>query len=379
MMRTGSKKQTTVEREQRTVLRARPRILVEGVGHAAGHAMVRDLSQLGFEIIGLDSPPNLRSPYFDDYRSYSSPLDEGFADRLLAIISELAPDVVLPLSTKMARILSENAVPQAIVPPADAFHAAFDKMRTQSECRRLGIPAPRILELAEARELVVRGESVVVKPALDMQDARGVVFVSKPEELDAAVDSCRTHFGEPLIQEFIPGGAEQMRTALVLFDKESQLIAHFTTRKVRQMPYTGGNTAASVSTQDRSLVESVLPFFEKFRWRGPAEVEFKVDPRDGKAKVIEVNPRFPGYVRFPIGCGLRVPTLAVLDALGRPLPTDRSYQVDARYVRPDRYLRSIAGELRREKHRLAVLRRVMAELTADRFGILRTFFRSLFF
>ncbi len=157
-----------------------------------------------------------------------------------------------------------------------------------------------------------------------------------------------------------------MLTAVVLFDRDTRLIAHFTTRKMRQTPHTGGNTAASVSTDDRKLVDQMMPFFEKWRWRGPAEVELKLDPRDGQAKVIEVNPRFPGYLRFPIGCGLKLPTLAVLETLGRPLPAGIGYKLDARYFEPALYLRSAAGELRHSKNKLGVIRRLFAELTGGR-------------
>ena len=107
------------------------------------------------------------------------------------------------------------------------------------------------------------------------------------------------------MEEFIPGGPDAMRTVVVLFDRRTRLVAHFTTRKLRQLPATGGMTTMSVSTDDRALVELVLPLFAAWRWEGPAEVELKIDARDGRAKLIEVNPRLPAYLAFAIRCGLQ--------------------------------------------------------------------------
>jgi biotin carboxylase len=159
-----------------------------------------------------------------------------------------------------------------------------------------------------------------------------VAFCRDAAELSQALAVCRT-FGEPVVQEYIPGGTDAMRTVVLLFDQKTRLVAHFTTQKLEQHPATGGVTAMSVSTDDRELVELVLPFFESLGWRGPAEVELKVDDRDGQAKVIEVNPRLPGYVGFAVACGLHLPRLAVQVALGET-PAVSGYAVGRRYVHP---------------------------------------------
>ena len=181
-------------------------------------------------------------------------------------------------------------------------------------------------------------------------------FCHDADELRRAWAVCH-RFGAPIVQELIPGDTQAMRTVVLLFDRRTQLVAHFTTRKLEQYPGSGGVTAMSVSTDEPTLVEAVLPFFETLRWQGPAEVELKVDARDGKAKVIEVNPRLPGYVAFPIACGLPLPRLAALVALGES-PSAPAYAVGQRYVQPMLVLKSLvqawragevtAGRLRRD-------------------------------
>jgi hypothetical protein len=93
----------------------------------------------------------------------------------------------------------------------------------------------------------------------------------------------------------------------VVFSRKSQLLSAFTTKKVRQWPASGGVTVVSRGTVDADLVKQVLPFFEHWKWCGPAEVELKTDSRTGQSKVMEINPRFPGYVRLLIESGLDLP------------------------------------------------------------------------
>jgi SAM-dependent methyltransferase len=78
----------------------------------------------------------------------------------------------------------------------------------------------------------------------------------------------------------------------------------------------GGVTACGISTLEQGLVDQFLPFFTNWHWRGPAEVELKRDARDGVFKVIEINPRFPGYLRLPSVCGIELAVLAARSVVG---------------------------------------------------------------
>jgi predicted ATP-grasp superfamily ATP-dependent carboligase len=252
-------------------------------------------------------------------------------------------DAVLPMQSWIARVLSgdlERVERQLAVnlPNHAAFRAAYDNQRTIEQCHALDIPAPRLLQVHEP------GNIAVVKPRADVGAGLGVAICRGPEEMAYAIEACRP-FGQPVVQEYIPGGVEAMRTVVLLFDRGSRLVGWFTTRKLRSRPATGGVTTLSVSTNDYELVSLVMPFFETWRWRGPAEVELKVDPRDGRAKVIEVNPRFPGYIGFAVHCGLHLPRLAAQAALGKVDPSG-GYALGRKFVNPWLHVKAVAAELR---------------------------------
>jgi predicted ATP-grasp superfamily ATP-dependent carboligase len=69
-------------------------------------------------------------------------------------------------------------------------------------------------------------------------------------------------------------------------------------------------------------------------YRGMFSAEFKLDPRDGVFKLIEVNARAWWYVDFAARCGADVCRLAYADALAEPLEAQSAYAVGKRLVYP---------------------------------------------
>jgi predicted ATP-grasp superfamily ATP-dependent carboligase len=279
--------------------------------------------------------------------------------------------VLLPVGTRSvwaaARQHDDFAAVTALnVPTAAAFRAAYVKSACVAECAALGIPCPEVHPRSRARALLAGGGAVtlVVKPDIDVGGAAGVEYVRTPAELDAALARCTRRFGGALIQEYIPGGPDAMKTVILLFGPDASLAAAFTARKLRQWPPAGGTTGASCSTRERDLVDLVLPFFRKWRWRGAAEAEFKLDARDGRHKLIEINPRFPAYLRFAAHCGLDLPLLAARLALGEtdaaPEPFD--YRAGAHFVNPKPFLHSALHDLRQCGDTAAVLRECWRQL-----------------
>jgi hypothetical protein len=339
------------------------RVAISAATSRAGLAALRDIGRDGHQVVGLaleSLPAGLRSRWSEPYRLLPDDLD---IDRLEALLIDTRAEAFLPMESivvgiacrhqaRLARLVALN------LPSPGAFEAAYDKARTMRECRRLGIPVPLMVEPAEATGMVV------VKPRQDVGGALGVAYCRTPEEIADAVAAC-ARMSRPMVQEYVAGGPEAMRTVVLLLDRDSRLVAHFTMRKLRAYPASGGLTTAAVSSDDRDIVRLVMPFFEHVRWRGPAEVELKVDARDGRPKLIEINPRFPGYLGFAVACGLHLPRLAVRAALGSASgPT--GYAVGQRYLNPGLHLRGVAAEWRAAGRSVGALRRGLAEARGAR-------------
>lgn len=357
----------------------RKRILVPGVSSDAGAGMTRQLAESGYEVIGADwrrLPFGLRSRYLRTVYPLPEPSNAEFSRSLINLVRTVRPDAFLPLGTTTVACACREAallkdVTTVTIPGHDAYTAACDKTFCTRECRELGIPCPTVYSPDEAARALAgdrSGITLVVKPGTDAGMARGVSYVTDAATLQQSISSCLRRFDSVTIQEYIPGDASHMHTAVLLFDRHSTLIAAFTTQKLRQWPATGGVTALSRSTDEYHLVEQILPFFNKWHWKGAAEVEFKFDARDGNYKVIEINPRFPAYLRFALTCGLPLARLTAALTLEEekvtPL-TYPSYTVGMKFVNPGLFLRTAIADTRTAVAGDSPMRRAIRDLAGS--------------
>jgi hypothetical protein len=209
----------------------RGRILVSSARGRAGTAVLRNLGRGGYDAIGADyGPPpfGLRSRWSSGYRILPRPSN---SEALLEALENAGVEAVLPLESRLVGLLATHREQlrkrlALAVPDRQGFLTAYDKRRTVEACGRLGIPAPRILD-GPPRP----GEVVVVKPRADIGAAQGVAFCRNDAEMAIALTSCR-RFGEPLLQEYVPGGVDAMRTVVLLFDRRCRLVYDAEARSV---------------------------------------------------------------------------------------------------------------------------------------------------
>ena len=322
-------------------------VLVTNALDRAALAVVRDLGRGGHTVFGAAdraSPLGLRSRYC---RAHLVMPTARPAAELAERAAAAGVEVVLPMGSpdvlRLARARPLLARRFALTFPTEAaVRHAYDKRRTHDLCRRLGIAVARLVEGGD------HPDAVVVKPRYDLGGARGVRYF-------AHVAAARRAAGpDDLLCEYVPGPAGAMRAATLLFDRRSRLVAWFTLRKIRQYPARGGLAALVESSREPALVEAVLPFFDHLRWQGPAEVEFKIDARCGTPRVIEINPRLPGYVRYFLDCGLHLPRLLVEAACGR-VTSPTGYVAGRRMLNPGVYLK-LCRQLLAEEGSAACLR-----------------------
>jgi predicted ATP-grasp superfamily ATP-dependent carboligase len=358
------------------------KVLVTDVTANSGMAVIRSLARHGWTVAGAAVrrlPFNVHSRYTKPYHVVPQPREARYVERLLAVLKGERADVLLPVSAPRPIVEHQDRLSRwcrLLLPPPASYDVADDNQRTIEECRPLGIPCPRIYTAAEAEETLAGNASasggvrLVVKPRRNVGGARGLSIVGDTAALHAARRLAEDRFGPAVIQEYIPGGPSSMVTANLLFDRQSRLRAWFTTRKLRQWPNTGGITALSVSTRDRRLVDLVLPFFHRRCWRGPAEVEFKVDERTGTPTLIEINPRFWSYIGFPVRCGVDFPALTCTLAVEKAATTLACprYRAGVKYLNPGAYIRSVLAELRGGSGWRRTLEIVRAELSGRKVG-----------
>lgn len=167
---------------------------------------------------------------------------------------------------------------------------------------------------------------VILKPAMRLGSSRlerdKAWFAENRATLLRRYDeACRMMDPECLmIQELLPGGGDSQFSYAALC-AEGRPLASLAARRVRQFPRDFGRFSTYVeSVDDPGVVEPAVRLLGAMRFSGLVEVEFKRDPRDGKFKVLDVNPRVWGWHTLAARAGIDFPYLAWLLANRAPVP-----------------------------------------------------------
>jgi biotin carboxylase len=321
----------------------------------------------------------LKSRYVEAFDRLPEPDAPEYADRLLALIRAVRPDVLMPLgglAAVSARLEEFERETSVLAAAADAHEALRDKSKVYALCEQLKIAYPRVLgtdpETLRADWPEADGDlpRVVLKPRQDKGAGRGLVFLHDPEGLTELWQKLTEQHGQLVATEFIAGPVDGQYAVQLLFDRDSDLVEFFVLRKLRQWPRGSGITVEATSSHELELVSQVLPLFRQLEWRGPVEVELKRDARTGRVCVLEINPRFSGTVAFPLSAGVDLAGSMLEASLGRstPRPLRPYYAAGLHYWNPLPYFRSVLGDLSRMSRMAQGLRGLAMPLTEHPVG-----------
>jgi D-aspartate ligase len=298
-----------------------PPAAVLGVGWVAGLAAIRSLGRMGVRVLAVDhrrSALGFRSRYAEPH---VAPTRRG--SEYVAFLETLGEAVAFPTHDDDLQTLarSRDILPLICPFPAwDVLGRIQDKREQVAAAQRVGVDVPRT---------AVAGDDwtfpVLVKPSDPPAfRARFGVKAFRAEngaELAAALERAREF--DPFVQEWIPGGDETLWTAGVYVDEEGEALGTFTGRKLRQTPREIGTARVAEARWRPELADAAIALLRELRFWGIAQVEFKLDPRDGRFKLIEVNPRLWEWHGLAAACGVDLPRIAYLDATGRKPPPVR--------------------------------------------------------
>ena len=120
-----------------------------------------------------------------------------------------------------------------------------------------------------------------------------------------------------ILQEYIPGPDSQMRVMNCYCgkDKKVKLISLGHALLEEQSPEGIGSYAAIINTVDRELSAQMKDFLEDIGYTGFANFDMKLDPRDGKYKLFEMNLRQGRSSFFVTAAGYNLATFLVNDLI----------------------------------------------------------------
>ena len=119
-----------------------------------------------------------------------------------------------------------------------------------------------------------------------------------------------------MVQELVPGGDDTLYTVGSYVARDGRALGVFSGRKLRQTPRGIGTCRVGESVWVQDAVDAALRLLATFGYFGLSQVEFKRDARDGKFKLMEINPRLWQWHGLASACGIDLPRIAYADLVG---------------------------------------------------------------
>jgi len=310
-------------------------------GDYQGLGIVRSLGRRNIPVCVVDDEHSISR--FSRYTRHSVSVpdlrdERRTVDALLEIGRRLKLDgwVLFPTRDETVAALSQyksklEEVFRVPTPAWSTTERAWDKRQTYRLAQELGIPTPGVCyatSVSGLRELDLRFP-IALKPAIKER----FFYATKAkawradnmEELEGlfARASLQVGCGEVILQDLIPGdGSRQF--AYCAFFKDGAAVASMVVRRTRQHPPEFGRASTFVETVDLGILETMSErFLRAIDYYGLVEMEYKLDPRDGEYKLLDVNARTWGYHSLGFGAGVDFPCLLFEDQLNRPAERQR--------------------------------------------------------
>ncbi|HHT67292.1 MAG TPA: ATP-grasp domain-containing protein [Erysipelotrichaceae bacterium] len=217
-------------------------------------------------------------------------------------------DIVVPTTDFIARILSKNKIEfskYAKIASNDweIFQLAGDKSKTMEICMKNDIPCPSTLLDVKCLEDILNSTiafPIVMKPKVGF-GAIGFKVVKSKEEM-IKLSPLIHDYGSYVFQEYIPQTDIQYECAMFI-DNDNNVKTSVVFSKNRWFPISGGSSTLNITVDRPDIIESCKKLLQLINWRGAADVDFIQDPRDGIAKIMEINPRVSGSVKITFDAG----------------------------------------------------------------------------
>lgn len=316
-----------------------------------GLAVGRSLGRAGVHVLGFDHSRKLG--FYSRYLKAAicpHPLDseEEFVQFLLKAASVhqakpvlfiTADEFLIPVSRNRRRLEKHYLMN---LPHEDIIECITDKFKQYRLALDAGIPVPQtfiahnIIDVNNIKNeahfpAFIKGTEVTIWRKHFGGHVKGFV-VNNQEELVRTSEMILGHGVSELIQEIIPGPDTQHFKSSFYVSRNGEILLAFGLQKIRQQPVGFGFGCVVKSVEYPELLALGQRFFEKINYRGVGSAEFKMDLRDGKLKLIELNPRYWQQNALTERCGMNFPLMNYMELTGGQQRPILGYKLGIKWI-----------------------------------------------
>jgi len=199
----------------------------------------------------------------------------------------------------------------AVVPDYEALTQILDKSKTLEAAEKVGFPVPKTYLPGNLQELLEAARQLeppwVLKPRCNAHGVN-VKLARTITELEDMFTSLSAIQERPMLQEYVPPLTK--RNYYVVVNRDSEVISMFSPTVHRFRKTELRTTCAMVeSTAEVPFEAEIHALLRELGTWGGLTVQSLVDSRDGRPKLMEVNPRFGGNVWFRTEMGINEPLM----------------------------------------------------------------------
>ena len=309
-----------------------------------GLSIMRSLGSLGVAVYGIDakkSSPALKSKYCTAWflKEYDRNNEHDYLDYIIniannEIINKSDKKIILiPTSDELSIFAAkyiEELSPYFIYPGNSAalMDDLADKRKMFGIATKHNVPVPHTSFPQNVNDVAETADKImfpVMLKAIDGQVmharyGKKMVIVSNKEELIENYKSLEDPVTpNTMIQELIPGDDDQVYIYNGYFNKDSDALISFTGHKIRQFPVHVGCASLGECRWHQRVADKTRALMKAVGYQGILDIGYRLDPRDNKYKVLDINPRVGQAFRlFLAENGMDVIRSLYLDLTGQP-------------------------------------------------------------
>lgn len=314
--------------------------------HHGGVGAIRSLGRLGVPTYAVTEDrfvPAAFSRYLRgrfDWPTTGTEAPEHLVAGLLNIGRRIGrPTILLPTDEEAAVLIAEfpDVLGEWFIFPRLADpklpRRLADKHGLYEICVEQGVAAPATMSPVSQRdveEFAATADFPVVaknRAAYARRSAPAVPGTTRLDDPEALMRLAAGWSAQPsvVLQEYLP--QQQSRDWFVhgYFDAQSRAQALFTGIKTRSWPPNAGMTACAYAVSNNELAELTANFCQRIGYHGVVDLDWRLDLRDGRYKLVDFNPRMGAQFRLceTVGDGgqrIDVVRAAYLDLTGQAVP-----------------------------------------------------------
>ena len=319
--------------------------------YETGLGVIRSLGQQGVRVVGIDykkdigwysryvqplkcPDPLLKEPEFLDW------MDATFSGWKLKPAAFFTSDDFLTACSRNREVLSNYLIFN--LSNHNLIECISDKWCQYKIAAKAGVDLPATWPVSRASDLETLSPDFVFPGFIKARDVNswrrvmggGVKGVSVQDygDLREKLLYMIRKKVPVILQEIVAGPDTNHCKYCSYTNLDGQIIAEFTLRKIRQFPVRFGIGSAVESFYDQRLLREGRRLFSGIGFKGIGSAEFKYDDRDGKLKLIELNPRYWQQNYLSTVCDMNFPFLNYLDLVNKSYSPIRSFKSGVKWV-----------------------------------------------